>query len=67
MVKKSFEKEAVDLRTTEVELTEVLKSVNMFNKSGSPKAKYVKAGIFTEDGDIRSPSTFEKCLYEKLS
>ncbi len=66
MISKGFDKEANDLGLTPAELEDGLINAGMFNKSGTPKKKYVDDHTFTPEGDIRSPKQFEATYNDKL-
>lgn len=66
MIKKSISKFADELGLTQNEVKSAMIETGLYNKSGSPKSKFVKSGILTSDGDIRSPKKFEKIFSQKL-
>ena len=66
MIKKSISKFADDIGLTQNEVKSAMIETGLYNKSGSPKSKFVKSGILTSDGDIRSPKKFEVIFNQKL-
>lgn len=66
MIKKSISKFADDLGLKQTEVKSAMIETGLYNKSGSSKSKFVKSGILTSDGNIRSPKKFEVIFNEKL-